>query len=236
LANKKTARSGKDSKSEILRTLILGGNNLDILDWEKLSERIAQSPPTLEEPEYCERVLQVANGASLSVLQWNQLVGLSIVIDRADSGSRPLTIPAPSDRIAWLRENLTRFVQGSKSTKKAMHVSAASDLSNKRVLIVPSYAAGRRLDRVINTGVNSALVYGLWLLFDASRGYAEKLLYCRYDGCGDFFLKRTDTGGAPARLYCAKHRRIDAGEAAKLRMRRLREERKLRPKMPVARL
>jgi hypothetical protein len=208
--------------------LLWGASNADIVDWGKLSERIARSPPPLSESEYCERLLQIANGAQLSDDQWNQIVGLSTVNVRNNSGRTLPLRAAPADRIAWLRENLTAFIHGNKATRKAMSASAASDLNNNRVLIIPSYSAahGRRQDRVISTGNNSALVYGLWLLFDAGREHAEKLRQCRYSECRAFFFKRAEKLGAPVRLYCSdEHAELGMREAARQRMQRHRKRR-----------
>jgi len=215
------------TRRDFQNALLLGGTNV-ILDWEKLSAQIAQSPPPLGEQEYCERVLQIANGAELSIFQWNQLVGLSIVNVRSNSTAQSLLIPAPPDRVAWLRESLAAFIDGSEATKKAISASVASDLNTNRVFIIPSYSSkhGRR-DRVIATGVNSALVYGLWLLFDANRVYAEKLRRCQYSGCPAFFFKNTETGGAPVRMYCSdEHAELGMREAARQRMQKLRKNRR----------
>ena len=208
---------------DVRNTLLLAGNTADVLDWEKLSARISRSPPPLDEREYCDRLLELANGTELTGFQWNQLVGLSIM-----SGVDSLKIPTSAGRISWLKTNLTAFVDGTKSIRNAMSAAAARDLNNNRVLIVPSYSSthGRR-DRVISTGINAAMVYGLWLLFDAKREYSANVRKCRYSRCGAFFFKRADTGGAPIRQYCSdEHAKVGIREAARERMQKLRKRRK----------
>jgi hypothetical protein len=213
-----------NSRPEDLRDiLLLAGNASDILDWEKLSARISLSPPPLDERKYCDRLLELANGIELTGFQWNQLVGLSIM-----TGADRINVHAPAGRIAWLKTNLTAFVDGTKSIRNAMSAAAARDLNNNRVFIIPSFSSARgRRDRVISTGINAAMVYGLWLLFDAKREYAADLRKCRYSQCGAFFFKRAGTGGAPIRQYCSdEHAEVGIREAAKKRMQNLRKWRK----------
>jgi hypothetical protein len=208
---------------DIRNALLLAGNTGDILEWEKLSTRISRSPPPLGERAYCNRLLDIANGIDLTGFQWNQLVGLSIML-----GVDGVKIPTPAGRIAWLKTNLATFVDGTKSIRTAMAADAARDLNNNRVLIVPSYSnVHGRQDRVISTGINSAMVYGVWLLFDPRREYAANLRKCRYSRCGAFLFKRAETGGAPIRQYCSdEHAKVGIREAAKTRMQKLRRRQK----------
>jgi hypothetical protein len=207
-------------RQAFLKAFVLSGNTTDLLDWEKLSARIARSPPPLSESEYCDRILQIANGAELTGFQWNQFVGLSIM-NMPDK----FKFAAPPGRIAWLKKSLTLFVDGDRSARRAFSEAASKDLNSNRIIIIPSYSAEHdRQDRVIATGVNSALVYGLWLLSDPALRYAENLCKCRYSECGAFFFKRHKTGGAPIRLSCRDaHEKPRILEEARARMRKLRK-------------
>jgi len=199
----------------------------NLVSWGKLGEKLKTSPPPLSQDDYCQLVVDLANGERIGLRRWDQLIGVAAY--RQGRGPRaaialpePIRLPLVKDlqvvvdRIDAMRK-LGRVRQdGLDDDDRAALEAAVAKLRKKRVeaddmvtamvVLVPTFAAdGSEHYRVVAKNLVGALAYGLRLLANG-----DDLCRCRAEACGRFFLKRQGDDGAPIIVSCRREHHKDA--------------------------
>lgn len=181
------------TNTELMARFALMGNTDDVIKWDKLEERIAQSPPAISTEMRCRLMLRIANGDKLTPTQWNQLVGATIL--KAPSDQRTLAL-AETDR-AGLAEALQVIVD-RKHAKLQQGIASAA---HARVMVLPDLDG--KGGRVIARNLQAALLYGLWIFIDpAQPSFGQSLCRCESSKCKRFYLLEQSGPGAPSRTAC----------------------------------
>jgi hypothetical protein len=214
-------------RDALISVLATAANTDAAIRWDVLHKTMAEAPPGLTDLERAELLLHAANGVKLTVQQWNQLVGAVVMRAAKD---RPVAL-MPVDRaglVANLQVILKISVEGKERERAALAIDVAK-IASGMVVLVPSWSARVRVDRIVARSVRGALAYGLWLFADASRPFGKDLCRCGFEKCQIFFFRRAPDGGrgAPVRRYCkGDHARAGNRAMAAERMERIRGKRK----------
>lgn len=198
--------------------LLFAANTDDVVDWSLLGEKLQHAPLELSAKQRVMVLLDLANGRKVTSRRWNQFVGLSI-----QKGADDVAFSLPANVLPRIVHNLALIAEGTTEEKGNAARAIASEIGGN-ILIAPDWLPRRgRQDRIIARNMESAIVYGLWLLTDKHSELVGALCRCKYSACRKFFLKRPGKGGrgAPGRSYCStKHGSLADREQARERMRR----------------